>query len=473
MSSWPIRNPITRVVLLKLANVSQEDSLRREINGASQDLERLRETRGNLQNRRDAARKHLGEIKRKFEKSQDQLVRLQKRYDSNRRLKRELTTKLAEIDQEIARSGRDRDGDSAEVKELKKQIDEVENEIAVNHAMITEGRLNIDKVNASIERESAKLAPFKAKIADLQNQIIEMEEAEDSKEQLLHEMKEKYLGLKNQLKKYEVQKSNEDQKMEKVVRDRDRVKDHVDTKIRETTEVLGQRLALEANETKQQIEEKIKCLEERQEKKRQSLNLPDPRVIKNQLLDAKRHLNNHELLRNFIQQSYQDLKDMRKSRKYRFRKMRTYIKRMTGVMFNALLMENNQAGHVVWSHENKTLDVSVRLDTEENNTAVTDTKQLSGGEKSTTTLVLLLSLMFSVDCPFTVMDEFDVCMDEKRRSISLQQLTTIAEKNISRQFIFVTPHSINTIERTHTSGPLKGKKKEWISVWKFEKSDSH
>ena len=68
-----------------------------------------------------------------------------------------------------------------------------------------------------------------------------MEEAEDSKEQLLHEMKEKYLGLKNQLKKYEVQKSNEDQKMEKVVRDRDRVKDHVDTKIRETTEVLGQR----------------------------------------------------------------------------------------------------------------------------------------------------------------------------------------------------------------------------------------
>ena len=126
MSSWPIRNPITRVVLLKLANVSQEDSLRREINGASQDLERLRETRGNLQNRRDAARKHLGEIKRKFEKSQDQLVRLQKRYDSNRRLKRELTTKLAEIDQEIARSGRDRDGDSAEVKELKKQLQVLE-----------------------------------------------------------------------------------------------------------------------------------------------------------------------------------------------------------------------------------------------------------------------------------------------------------------------------------------------------------
>jgi len=146
---------------------------------------------------------------------------------------------------------------------------------------------------------------------------------------------------------------------------------------------------------------------------------------------------------------------------------------MTGVMFNALLMENNQAGHVVWSHENKTLDVSVRLDTEENNTAVTDTKQLSGGEKSTTTLVLLLSLMFSVDCPFTVMDEFDVCMDEKRRSISLQQLTTIAEKNISRQFIFVTPHSINAIERYHTSGPLKGTKKEWISVWKFKKNSNH
>ena len=108
-----------------------------------------------------------------------------------------------------------------------------------------------------------------------------------------------------------------------------------------------------------------------------------------------------------------------------------------------------------WSHENKTLDVSVRPDTEDSNTAVTDTKQLSGGEKSTTTLVLLLALMFSVDCPFTVMDEFDVCMDERRRSISLQQLLSTAEKDTSRQFIFVTPHSINTIERIH-EWPVEG-----------------
>ena len=41
------------------------------------------------------------------------------------------------------------------------------------------------------------------------------------------------------------------------------------------------------------------------------------------------------------------------------------------------------------------------------------------------------------------------------------------------EYVNACRHSINAIERTHTSGPLKGKKKEWISVWKFKKNNSH
>ena len=55
------------------------------------------------------------------------------------------------------------------------------------------------------------------------------------------------------------------------------------------------------------------------------------------------------------------------------------------------------------------------------------------------------------------MDEFDVCMDEETVNIA-PAIDNGAGKNISRQLYLL--HLIaNAIERTHTSGPLKGKKK--------------
>ena len=46
---------------------------------------------------------------------------------------------------------------------------------------------------------------------------------------------------------------------------------------------------------------------------------------------------------------------------------------------------------------------------------VKDATGMSGGERSYTTLALLMSLTNSIDSPFTCMDEFDVFMDEKNR----------------------------------------------------------
>ena len=42
---------------------------------------------------------------------------------------------------------------------------------------------------------------------------------------------------------------------------------------------------------------------------------------------------------------------------------------------------------------------------------VTDTMQLSGGEKTFTTLALLIAIGQVMETPFRVMDEFDVFMD--------------------------------------------------------------
>ena len=46
-----------------------------------------------------------------------------------------------------------------------------------------------------------------------------------------------------------------------------------------------------------------------------------------------------------------------------------------------------------------------------------DVNSLSGGERSFSTLAMLISLGATIECPFRVMDEFDVFMDQVSRKV--------------------------------------------------------
>ena len=77
---------------------------------------------------------------------------------------------------------------------------------------------------------------------------------------------------------------------------------------------------------------------------------------------------------------------------------------------------------------------------------IKDTKSLSGGERSYSTVSLLLALWEAMECPFRAMDEFDVFMDPVNRQISLDLLIESAREHKHRQFIFITPHDYSGIK---------------------------
>ncbi|KAJ2706776.1 Structural maintenance of chromosomes protein 6, partial [Coemansia spiralis] len=72
-----------------------------------------------------------------------------------------------------------------------------------------------------------------------------------------------------------------------------------------------------------------------------------------------------------------------------------------------------------------------------------DTRSLSGGEKSFTTICLLLSLWETMSCPVRALDEFDVFMDAANRSIAMQMMVQSARSQGTTQFILITPQDMS------------------------------
>jgi len=115
--------------------------------------------------------------------------------------------------------------------------------------------------------------------------------------------------------------------------------------------------------------------------------------------------------------------------------------------FNLYMMRKGHVGRVNINRREETLDISVRMNaTDDSSKRVKDLRSLSGGERSYATLALVLSLGHQSDCPFRVMDEFDVFMDEVNRKISLNALVEFAASNMDTQFILLTPQDLSHIQ---------------------------
>ncbi|KAJ2662182.1 Structural maintenance of chromosomes protein 6 [Coemansia sp. RSA 1199] len=72
-----------------------------------------------------------------------------------------------------------------------------------------------------------------------------------------------------------------------------------------------------------------------------------------------------------------------------------------------------------------------------------DTRSLSGGEKSFTTICLLLSLWETMNCPVRALDEFDVFMDAANRKIAMSMMVASARTQRDTQFILITPQDMS------------------------------
>ncbi len=96
-------------------------------------------------------------------------------------------------------------------------------------------------------------------------------------------------------------------------------------------------------------------------------------------------------------------------------------------------------------HHNKLLHIVVEPDITRASDAGRGTKTLSGGEKSFSTICMLLSIWDAMGSPIRCLDEFDVFMDNVNRSTSMQMMVKAARQATGRQFVLITPQSMDSV----------------------------
>jgi chromosome segregation ATPase len=113
--------------------------------------------------------------------------------------------------------------------------------------------------------------------------------------------------------------------------------------------------------------------------------------------------------------------------------------------FNYHMQAKGQAGQVEVNYEESQLIIKLKDGT--NTRAITDTRALSGGERSYSTLAFSLALGDESDSPFRAMDEFDVFMDAVNRRVSMNTLLEFArsDNHSNKQFLFITPQDLSAI----------------------------
>ncbi|KHG08039.1 smc6 [Gossypium arboreum] len=146
----------------------------------------------------------------------------------------------------------------------------------------------------------------------------------------------------------------------------------------------------------------------------------------------------------------------------KFQRNASLLRRELTWQFNGHLGKKGISGHINVSYEEKTLSVEVKMPQDASSTIIRDTRGLSGGERSFSTLCFALALHDMTEAPFRAMDEFDVFMvrfefslgcvcyplgieDAVSRKISLDTLVEFALAQGS-QWIFITPHDISNVK---------------------------
>lgn len=130
-----------------------------------------------------------------------------------------------------------------------------------------------------------------------------------------------------------------------------------------------------------------------------------------------------------VDETVKSLKHAIATRLNLWRQFQRQISARVRIQFNYLLSERGFRGKIDLDHRNRRVNIHIEPDETRRSSTGRNTKTLSGGEKSFSSICMLLSVWEAIGSPIRCLDEFDVFMDNVNRAISTNMLV--------RAFIFL------------------------------------
>ncbi|KAK4055617.1 Structural maintenance of chromosomes protein 6 [Microbotryomycetes sp. JL201] len=204
------------------------------------------------------------------------------------------------------------------------------------------------------------------------------------------------------------------------------------------------------NRTPAVIEREIKALEKALKARERQAGASVEEIMENlairkkTLIEAKDNINSLKELCQLIWNAYN-------TRIERWTDFRTYLSSRAKVQFLFYLSQRGFVGKLAFDHSKMKLDLRVQTEDAANHGRKTfkDARSLSGGEKSFSTICLLLTMWEAVGSPLRCLDEFDVFMDAVNRRIAMKMMVEAAKTAQDVQFIVITPQDMQGL----TFGP--------------------
>ncbi|XP_017879054.1 structural maintenance of chromosomes protein 6 [Ceratina calcarata] len=313
-----------------------------------------------------------------------------------------------------------------ELIELEQKLThEMEEEASLNKS-VAELRKLIGSLAADIKRHENLTQQSGAKIVSIKEAIKELN---DEKEDL--HMKSRYAAKKleeaqHRLQQVTVTVEQQRRSTEKALSDARSRCERINTE-RSPSEI--QRLISEVKSKIREIERQIGNIDElrKELKEKESKYGKDLRLVTKIENTYKTHLKRLE------------------QRRQTYDKMKKVYGENIQEAFATILKLRNKKGTINIDHGRKVLNLEVHSP---NNNAkpVTDTRSLSGGERSYSTVAFILALWDCTELPFYFLDEFDVFMDKINRKTVMDILLEHARTHPQCQFTFLTPLDTSAVE---------------------------
>ncbi|KAJ3294038.1 Structural maintenance of chromosomes protein 6 [Rhizoclosmatium sp. JEL0117] len=334
-----------------------------------------------------------------------------------------------------------------------------------------------------VEEEPAQIGVFedqkKQAEEEIEGQEMQLKGLEESKRALLQEMAGKRAeanALKNELDQIVANREAERRKLREIQEEKirlDRLKQEINAKHQEIVDATKQAKALiteledevsAMSETAMQVSDGVRV--ETEGKTVEALG----QIIRTKeatLRESLRQLGSREQISANLQEKKQTYEEAREEKMKVAQLLKLLQESIDGRMddwkllqykitkraknsFTMLMDKRGFNAQLLIDHSKSELDLKVdvhNLGLSQGKNKDKDPKTLSGGEKSFSTVCLLLSLWESMGNPFRALDEFDVFMDAVNRKISMQNMIRYARKDAITpcQYIFITPQDMSHV----------------------------